>query len=80
MILTVIDGYKCAVLNLDSILDLILKNYKNLEEFISDYIELCKKDVIRGVRQTRQIYILLLFLSTYMDIKLQRFKVSSSKI
>ncbi len=34
MVLTILDGYKCAVLNIESIHDLVIKKFGNLDEFI----------------------------------------------
>jgi hypothetical protein len=34
MVLSILDGYKCAVLNVESVYDLILKKMGSIDEFV----------------------------------------------
>lgn len=42
MVLSVLDGYKCSIINLDAIYDLIVRTYLNFDEFLNEYFNLCK--------------------------------------
>lgn len=44
MVLSILDGYKCSVINLDAIYDLILRSYASLDDFLNEYFNLCKTD------------------------------------
>lgn len=42
LVLSILDGYKCAVLNVESVYDLIVKKIGSLDEFIRLFVLSCK--------------------------------------